>query len=190
MYYTFVIKFAALVVVLILAGCGMHREMPSLIGAARDGNVAQIRTLIQQGADPNERAGVNGWTPLMHAIHKDQKAAVVALLEGGADVNARGDGGSNPLLMAAGYGYADIVGILLDHGADPHVQTSNGENALNMAILGVSDIDRFTIGNCQNDTVRVLLERVPDLRLHDSPAAGAKVKGCAGMSKLLGVRYP
>ena len=65
---------------LALAGCGMHREMPSLISAARDGNVELIRTLIKQGADPNERAGVNGWTPLMHAIHKDQKAAVVALL--------------------------------------------------------------------------------------------------------------
>jgi len=168
----------------------MHREMPSLVGAARDGNVELIRTLIQQGADPNERAGVNGWTPLMHAIHKDQKAAVLALLDGGADVNARGDGGSNPLLMAAGYGYADIVGILLDHKADAHVQMNNGDNALNMAILGVSDIDRFTMGDCQNDALRVLVERVPDLKLHDSPVAAAKLKGCAGMSKLLGMRYP
>jgi len=126
----------------------------------------------------------------MHAIHKDQKAAVLALLDGGADVNARGDGGSNPLLMAAGYGYADIVGILLDHKADAHVQMNNGDNALNMAILGVSDIDRFTMGDCQNDALRVLVERVPDLKLHDSPVAAAKLKGCAGMSKLLGMRYP
>jgi ankyrin repeat protein len=183
-------KLGIFVAVLMLAGCGMHREMPSLVGAARDGNVELIRTLIQQGADPNERAGVNGWTPLMHAIHKDQKAAVLALLDGGADVNARGDGGSNPLLMAAGYGYADIVGILLDHKADAHVQMNNGDNALNMAILGVSDIDRFTMGDCQNDALRVLVERVPDLKLHDSPVAAAKLKGCAGMSKLLGMRYP
>ena len=105
-------------------------------------------------------------------------------------MNARGDGGSNPLLMAAGYGYADIVGILLDHGADPHVQTSHGENALNMAILGVPDIDRFTLAGCQNDALRVLVQRVPDLKLYDSPVTAAKLKGCAGMSKLLGVRYP
>ncbi len=149
-----------------------------------------IPVLVKQGADPNQRSGVNGWTPLMHAVHKRQKGSVVALLDNGADVNARGDGGSDPLLMAAGYGYTDIVNILLDRGADAHAQLQNGDNALTLAILGVSDIDRFTLGDCQDSTVRTLLERAPDLHLKNSPAAAAKAKGCAGVAKLLGVRYP
>jgi len=64
------------------------------------------------------------------------------------------------------------------------------DNALTLAILGVSDIDRFTLGDCQDSTVRTLLEKAPDLHLKNSPAAAAKAKGCAGIAKLLGVRYP
>ncbi|HYL75203.1 MAG TPA: ankyrin repeat domain-containing protein [Bryobacteraceae bacterium] len=175
---------------LLSAGCGLRQNTPTLVGASRDGRVDLIPVLIKQGADPNQRSGVNGWTPLMHAIHTHQKGSVIALLDNGADVNARGDGGSNPLLMAAGYGYTDIVNILLDRGADAHAQLQNGDNALTLAILGVSDIDRFTLGDCQDSTVRALLERAPDLHLKNSPAAAAKAKGCAGVAKLLGVRYP
>jgi len=175
---------------LLLANCGLRPDLPPLIVAAREGRADLIPALIKHGADPNQRAGVNGWTPLMHAIHKDQKGSVIALLDAGADVNARSGGGSNPLLMAAGYGYTDIVNILLDRGADAHAELNGHDNALTLAILGVSDIDRFTAGDCQNSTVRTLIERVPDLHLKNSPVAAAKVKGCAGVAKLLGNRYP
>ncbi|MBK5292551.1 MAG: ankyrin repeat domain-containing protein [Acidobacteriia bacterium] len=57
--------------------------------AARTGDVQAIRTLLQAGADPEEASGMNHWTPLMHAIHKNQRGSVVSLLDGGAKVNAR-----------------------------------------------------------------------------------------------------
>lgn len=176
---------------LLLAGCGSRPVMPSLIDAAREGRVDLISSLVKQGADPNQRAGVNGWPPLMHAIHKNQKGSVVALLDAGADVNARGDGGLTALMMAAGYGYTDIVNILLDRGADPHAQLPNGENALTLAVFGLADIDRFTVPDCQVSMVKALLQKAPDIRFIGPggvlrAVTIAKMKGCAGLAEAMG----
>ena len=57
---------------LLRTGCQMnHRLGTPLIAAAREGHTADIQRMIREGADPNESAGVNNWTPLMHAIHKN-----------------------------------------------------------------------------------------------------------------------
>src|SRR4029077_19869360 len=80
-----------------------------LADAARAGDIATIRSLIAQGADPNEAAGQNHWSPLLHAIHKGQMHSIEALLDGGADINRVSGDGITPLMMAAGYGYTDIV---------------------------------------------------------------------------------
>src|SRR5262249_36900772 len=104
------------------AGCGQWHETTPLIAASRPGDVKAIRTLTAPGAEPGERGGVNGWPPLMHAVHKNQQAAVKALLEGGADPNERATGGSTALLMAAGYGATGIVRLLLENGADPRMK--------------------------------------------------------------------
>src|SRR5258708_3394493 len=87
----------------LLSACG-GGPLTTVIVAARNGDAAQIRALAARGADVNERAGVNGWTPLEHAIHKNQLGSVQALLDAGADPNAASPGGMTPLIMAAGYG--------------------------------------------------------------------------------------
>jgi hypothetical protein len=150
-----------------LIGCTIQPDNP-LIGAARSGDTPTIVKLLARGADANQRWGVNGWTPLMHAIHKNQKASVEALLAGGADPNARGNQGMTALMMAAGYGYTDIVQLLLDKGVDPYAETPDGDNALVMAVGGVPDIDKFTVGKCQAQTVAALLRKAPDLKLRDN----------------------
>ena len=147
----------------------------ALVWAARFGQTESISLLVKNGADPNTTWGVNDWTPLMHAIHKDQPRAVIALLNGGANVNLAGGRGGTPLAMAAGYGYTEIVRLLLDHGANAHAVLPNGENALDAALSGSADIDRFTWGSCQSETVRLLRQRAPDLR----PKNPAKLKKCS-----------
>jgi uncharacterized protein len=148
-----------------LLGAGASGDIPAaLIWAARSGQPTAIDYLVKRGADPNATGGVNGWTVLMHAIHKDQPRSVAALLRDGAQVNATVSGGRTALMMAAGYGYSDIVRMLLEHGADAHLATDSGENALDLAAQGVTDIDRFTYGSCQVETVRVLRQFAPDLR--------------------------
>lgn len=136
--------------------------------AARAGHTDIMKILLAAGADPNLRSGGNNWTPLMHAIHKGQKEAVLTLLDAGADVDATTKRGRTALMMAAGYGYTEIVQVLLDHGADPYSEDTHGDNALTMAVGGVPDIDRFTVGHCQTPTVKALLAKAPDLKLKDN----------------------
>jgi ankyrin repeat protein len=184
-----------LLIPMLLAGCGLRPSLPPLIQAAREGRIDRIPVLVRQGADPNQQAGVNGWTPLMHAIHKNQKGSIIALLDAGADVNGRSSDGSTPLMMAAGYGYTDLVNVLLDRGADPHLEMSDGSNALTFAVLGANDIDRFTVTDCQGPTVKTLLAHAPDLSIKRTEKvlrsiAAAKLKSCAGLAKLVGNRFP
>jgi ankyrin repeat protein len=135
---------SAIVCITLLAACGpFGQNLSPIIGAAREGDTARITELAKAGADVNVRGGVNSWTPLLHAIHKNQIGSVRALLDAGADVNAPGGGGATPLVMAAGYGYTDIVKLLLGRGA------RNSGEALSAAVTGTSDIDRFTVGQCQ-----------------------------------------
>src|SRR5215472_18000925 len=142
---------------LALTGCGfLPISVSPVIDAARSGNVAEIHALAAKGASLDEPGGVNGWTPLMHAIHKDQLPSVRTLLELDADVNLSA-GGTTPLIMAAGYGYTDIVEALLKAGADARATARNGTNALEAAFGGSPDFDHFTVGRCQTATVQALL---------------------------------
>ncbi len=181
---------AAASFILLLAACTLQPDNP-LIGAARSGDTKAIATLLAAGADPNQRWGVNSWTPLMHAIHKNQKGSVEALMVGGADVNARGSKqGVTALIMAAGYGYTDIVQLLLDKGADPRAETTDGDSALAAAVSGVPDIDKFTVGHCQTSTVAALLKKAPDLKLKDNfygraARLAAHAAGCADVVALI-----
>ena len=145
-----------------------------VIWAVRQDRPDILRALLAAGADPNAPVtGRNGWTPLMHAIHTRQSAesptarlgAIQTLLDAGADPNERSRKGGTPLIMAAGYGATDMVELLLDAGADPRLQTPDGGTALTAAVGGTGDLDRFTLGQCQTDTVEAILARAPDLRL-------------------------
>jgi hypothetical protein len=165
---------------LLLAGCGfLSGPVSPLISAARSGDVARISELAASGADLNALGGVNGWTPLLHAVHTNQAGSVQVLLEKGAAVNLRA-GGTTALIMAAGYGYTDIVKILLQHRADPRATARNGTTALEAALEGSSDMDRNTAGQCQTATVKVIAESDRTLRLaQDSDGFRAAQKaGC------------
>ena len=58
--------------------------------------------------------------PLIDAAEKGQTEQVKALLEEGADVNAKEDKdyGRTALLWTASYGHTEVVQVLLDAGAD------------------------------------------------------------------------
>src|SRR5450432_3898021 len=60
-----------------LRALGAAGDVPSaLIWAARSGQPAAIDYLVKRGGDPNMTGGGNGWTVLMHAIHKNQPRSV------------------------------------------------------------------------------------------------------------------
>jgi ankyrin repeat protein len=133
--------------------------------AARLERLEAMDALIRAGARVDLRDHRNGWTPLLHAVHKRRKAAALALLETGADANE-----GMPLLMAAGYGETALVRALLERGANPRARLAAGPamTALWAAVGGgaIADItDGPPFGTCFPDTVKALLERAPDLQL-------------------------
>ncbi len=180
-------KFLGCALLVLAAGCGRFGEpLSPLAASARAGDADQIKHLAAAGADLNAPSGVNHWTPLLHAIHKNQAGAVEALLDAGASVNAVG-GNTTALIMAAGYGQTEIVRILLKHGADPRLAARPGATALAAAVGGSRDSDDYTAGKCQIDTVKALLEHDSGLLIPgDSEAVqAAKLGGCTEVVALV-----
>ena len=93
-----------------------------LIEVAQWGSAADVKAVLDRGADPNTRNDV-GATPLMRAVTDLGKTRL--LLERGANVNARSDDGRTPLLIAAGIpGAAPVVKLLIDRGASVNVKAA------------------------------------------------------------------
>uniref|UniRef100_A0A8C9EW08 Uncharacterized protein n=1 Tax=Pavo cristatus TaxID=9049 RepID=A0A8C9EW08_PAVCR len=67
------------------------------------------------------------------------------LLQSGANVHARDDGGLIPLHNACSFGHAEVVNLLLRHGADPNARDNWNYTPLHeAAIKGKTDV---CIGN-------------------------------------------
>ena len=167
-----------------------------LMWAARFGAVDAMAVLLDAGADPNGRDARNRWTPLLHAIHRQQPAAVRLLLAHGADPNAASPGNVTPLMMAADDRDPSTVRLLLAHGADADALGPGGRTALTQAVSGgaLTDLtDRPLLGGCHPDTVRALIEHDPALRLPDNFAGRqalwwARFHRCEAVLKMLGER--
>jgi ankyrin repeat protein len=169
-------------------GAGAYGMTP-LATAARNGRVEAIGLLLARGADPHRGCGVNGWTPLLHALHKNQLAAAAGLMATCTAPTAELD---DALFMAAGYAQTDAVGALLKRGANPRKDFGDGANALSNAVAGAFDID-YRYRGCapHTETVRALLAD-PDLSLAgsagESARRSAKHRGCDDMLALLDTR--
>ena len=92
-----------------------------LMYAVLYGDEADVKMLLDKGADPNIRNDANA-SALMWAAGDPPKATL--LVAHGADVNARSDAGRTPLVIAAGMPRGvEVVKLLLEHHADPNVKT-------------------------------------------------------------------
>jgi len=85
--------------------------------AARDGDLEQVRALIDGGADLDAKS-INGETALNMAILDGHVAVAGLLIDGGADVDGRNTGGFTPLHAAAYVNSVEIAEQLLSRGAD------------------------------------------------------------------------
>jgi ankyrin repeat protein len=87
--------------------------------------------LVQQGAKVNVHTQ-DGWTPLLVAIQHDEIRLVAALLDKGAGIKPKDNGGEN-VLSCTSPGSA-VFNLLLERGADADAATPEGYTALIEAI--------------------------------------------------------
>jgi ankyrin repeat protein len=121
-----------------LAGAWSPDGFQALHLAAFFGRPDTAELLLERGADPAtvSRHDFIKVTPLHSAVAgegAEDLQTVQVLLDHGAPVGARVEGGATPLHSAAFNGNLAIVDALLARGADPHAAKEDGKTPLDLA---------------------------------------------------------
>jgi cytohesin len=106
----------------------------ALADAAFICDVARVRELLAQGADPNARND-EGRPPLVSALLGGSMPLVELLLEAKADVNARDPHEWTPLHYAAQEVLPQMAARLIAGGADVNAQDEEGNTPLARAVF-------------------------------------------------------
>ena len=126
-------------VILLAAIGGQAAGDPSLVAAARDGDLQTVRALIAARANVNEHAR-DGSTAILWAAYHSNLEMARALIDAGAAVNTPNHYGITPLLQASRSGDAPLIVALLKAGADPAANHPDGETPL-MAASRTGHVD-------------------------------------------------
>ncbi|XP_041666568.1 poly [ADP-ribose] polymerase tankyrase-1-like isoform X2 [Cheilinus undulatus] len=120
------------------ASNGAFRE---LFEACRNGDVSRVKKLVDAvNVNAKDMAGRKS-TPLHFAAGFGRKDVVDHLLQTGANVHARDDGGLIPLHNACSFGHSEVVSLLLCQGADPNARDNWNYTPLHeAAIKGKIDV--------------------------------------------------
>ena len=110
-------------------------ETPLMLAAIR-GSLPAAKALVKRGAAVNRP----GWTPLHYACSGPDNGVAAFLIAEGAELNARSDNGTTPLMMAARYGSGDLVPLLLKAGAEPRAANEQELTAADFAARGGRDV--------------------------------------------------
>ena len=85
--------------------------VPRLIATAKSGDLAQVRTAIDEGDDLNE-VDEQGRTALMHAAQRGDANMVKLLLEAGADATLKDRNGLSAAELARRNGHEAVADLL------------------------------------------------------------------------------
>jgi uncharacterized protein len=169
-----------------LASALTAANRPSLIEAAKSGDKAALRELLQKKTDVNA-VDADGSTALHWASYRDDVESADLLIRAGAKVNIANDLGVTPLWPASQNGSAGMVWVLLAAGANPNAALLSGETPLMVAarsgyaavvsqlIVKGASLDArgargqtalmWAVAQKHPDVVKVLLEHHADFRL-------------------------
>ena len=127
----------AVIEALLAAGANPNGASPegetALMTVARTGVADAVRLLLEHGAEVDATEGWRQQTALMWAAAQNNAAAAIALVEGGADLQAVSEGGFTPLLFATRENSLDTLDALLAAGANADDTLPNGWSALGLA---------------------------------------------------------
>jgi len=92
-----------------------------------------VRALVQAGADVNGHTGVKQCGALHMAARRGNDSVAAALLDHGADIEARDSMGDSPLRRAVNCRQPCVVTLLIARGADVNSRGSGGKTVLEAA---------------------------------------------------------
>ena len=96
-----------------LVGCGGPSAPDiSIHDAAGEGNIEAVKQHIAAGTDVDAKTSYTKLTPLMNAARVGHKEIVELLIEKGADVKAKDEGGKTPLDVAIQFKELEITNLL------------------------------------------------------------------------------
>lgn len=128
--------------VLMLMGCSSKLDR-QLVLAASEGNLSQVRELLDRGANVSYRLADNGTTALIVAASNGHLSIVEVLLAAGADINAVDYDAGGALYWAAFNGQIGVMRFLIGRGAKL---------------------------NCSSDAAKYLLKIMRDRDFHEAEA--------------------
>ena len=162
---------------------GIDYSAKALVETAKKGDTNVIKTFLDAGMDPNSR-GDSGETALMQVAYSGSEAALILLLERGANVSLADDEGRTALHWAASGPFShQCVTVLLDHGADPNARTPKGDTPLTEAVsLPLSDPSEASLLQNYIDTIKTLLDHGADVNAKNDRGIGPLVRAAIGGS--------
>ncbi|XP_077992722.1 poly [ADP-ribose] polymerase tankyrase-2-like [Glandiceps talaboti] len=112
-----------------------------LFEACRNGDLVRVKKLVTpHNVNARDTAGRKS-SPLHFAAGFGRKDVVEHLLQNGANVHSRDDGGLIPLHNACSFGHAEVVTLLLRHGGDANARDNWNYTPLHeAAIKGKIDV--------------------------------------------------
>ena len=155
-----------------------------LIEAAYEGNTVEVQSLIETGADVNEK-DASGRTALMIAANRGHTYVVQLLLERGADAGVRDNNGTSAIEFAESRGFQRIVSMLknFSHTAQPEsAQSLKSGAAPRLSLHRAVDDGDFA-------ALKSLIEAGADLNARSNdewtPLMLATIKGHTAMVQVL-----
>ncbi|XP_023698133.1 poly [ADP-ribose] polymerase tankyrase-2 isoform X2 [Paramormyrops kingsleyae] len=133
-----------------------------LFEACRNGDLERVKKQISpESVNSRDTAGRKS-TPLHFAAGFGRRDVVEYLLQNGANVHARDDGGLISLHNACSFGHAEVVSLLLHHGADANSKDNWNYTPLHeAAIKGKIDVCIVLLQHGADPTIRNTDGRTP-----------------------------
>ncbi len=125
---------AELAAVLIRSGADPDAREPeghTPLYRAATGEVARV--LLAAGASVDVPSGPTRGTPLHQAARRGSDSVATALLDHGANIDARDSKGQTPLRRAVNCRKLQVVHLLVRRGANPHAEDNRGVTPLDVA---------------------------------------------------------
>ncbi|MCA1567480.1 MAG: ankyrin repeat domain-containing protein [Acidobacteria bacterium] len=151
-----------------LAAFAAQDQSEQLFDAARKGDVAAVRVLLDRGADVNAKFRY-GATALSYAADRGHLEVVKLLIERKADLNVKDTFyGATPIIWAAQKGYEKIVEVLLAGGAEGrddalHIGAGRGHVALVKVVLAAGGLKAETLTDVLSAATRAKQTEIVEL---------------------------